>query len=88
MLREFEAQLQKGDNPGAWTCVLMDEVAELFGTRGLVKIRGAIDGESFPGALMAQGDGTHRLPVKAALRKTIGTEAGDTVHVRIDERIG
>jgi Domain of unknown function (DUF1905) len=39
-------------------------------------------------ALLAQGDGTHRLPVKAALRKTIGKEAGDTVHVRIDERIG
>ncbi len=88
MLKEFAAQLQKGDNPGAWTCVVMDDVAELFGTRGLVKIRGAIDGEPFAGALMAQGDGTHRLPVKAALRKTIGKEAGDAVHVRIDERIG
>src|SRR5690348_17596584 len=71
MLRAFDAQLQKGDNPGAWTCVVMDDVPELFGTRGLVKIRGAIDGEPFTGALMAQGDGTHRLPVKAALRKMI-----------------
>ena len=88
MLREFDAQLQKGDNPGAWTCVLMDDVAELFGTRGLVKIRGAIDGEPFTGALMAQGDGTHRLPVKAAVRKKIRKEAGNTVRVRIDERIG
>ncbi|HEX4670835.1 MAG TPA: DUF1905 domain-containing protein [Solirubrobacteraceae bacterium] len=88
MLREFDAQLQKGDHPGAWTCVVMDDVPELFGTRGLVKILGAIDGEPFTGALMAQGDGTHRLPVKAALRKTVGKEAGDIVHVRIDERIG
>ena len=84
MFREFDAQLQKGDNPGAWTCVVMDDAAELFGTRGLVKVRGEIDGEPFAGALMAQGD---RLPVKAALRKAIGKEAGDTVHVRIDERI-
>ena len=68
--------------------MVMDDAAELFGTRGLVKIRGAIDGRAFTGALMAQGDGTHRLPVKAALRKTIGKEAGDIVHVRIDERIG
>jgi Domain of unknown function (DUF1905) len=88
MLREFDAQLQKGDNTGAWTCVLMDDVAELFGTRGLVKVRGEIDGEPFTGALMAQGDGTHRLPVRAAVRKTIRKEAGDAVRVRIDERIG
>ena len=88
MLREFEAQLQKGDNPDAWTCVVMDDVAELFGTRGLVKIGGAIDGEPFTSALMAQGDGTHRLPFKATLRWTIRKEAGDAVHVRIDERIG
>src|SRR4051795_7578056 len=109
MLREFDAQLQKGDNPGAWTCVVLDDAAELFGTRGLVKIRGAIDGEPFDGALMAQGDGhhrlpgaiagepfagalmaqgdgTHRLPVKATMRTAIGKKAGDTVHIRIDER--
>ena len=64
----------------------MDDAVALFGTRGLVKIRGAIDSEPFDGALMAQGDGTHRLPVKAKLRKAIGKEAGDTVHVRIDQR--
>lgn len=88
MLRAFDAQLHKGDNAGAWTCVVMDDAAELFGTRGLIKIRGAIDGQTFDGALMAQGDGTHRLPVKATLRKAIGKEAGDTVHLRIDERVG
>jgi Domain of unknown function (DUF1905) len=88
MLSEFDTQLQKGETAGAWTCVVMDDAAELFGTRGLVKVRGAIDGEPFDGALMAQGDGTHRLPVKAKLRKAIGKEAGDTVHIRIDERIG
>src|SRR3954449_5861374 len=88
MLKEFDAELGKGGRPGAWTCVVMDDVAQLFGTRGLVKVRGAIDGEPFDGALMAQGDGTHRLPVRAQIRKAIGKEAGDTVHVRIDERIG
>ena len=88
MIKEFDAQLHKGDNPGAWTCVVLDDVKELFGTRGRVKIRGSIDGEPFDGALMAQGDGTHRLPVRAALRKSIDKQAGDVVHVRIDERIG
>ena len=65
----------------------MDDVAERFGTRGLVKIRGVID-EPFTDALMAQADGTHRPPLKAAPRKTIDKEAGDNVHVRIEERIG
>ena len=88
MLKEFDAKLQKGNNKGAWTCVVLNDVAAVFGTRGLVKFRGVIDGEPFDGALMAQGDGTHRLPVKAKLRQAIGKQAGDTVHVRIDERIG
>lgn len=88
MVREFDAQLQKGDNPGAWTCVVMDDAAALFGTRGLVKIRGAIDGEPFDGALMAQGDGTHRLPIKADVRRAIQKEAGDRVTIRLDRRLG
>ena len=83
MIKEFDAQLHKGDNPGAWTCVVLDDVKELFGTRGLVKIRGSIDGEPFDGALMAQGDGTHRLPVKATLRKAIGKQAGDLSLIHI-----
>ena len=35
---------------------------------------------------MAMGDGTHKLPVKADVRKAIGKEAGDTATVRLEER--
>jgi hypothetical protein len=88
MLKEFDAKLQKGKDKGAWTCVIWDGAAEFFGTRGLVKVRGTIDGEPFESAFMAQGDGTHRLPVRADVRSAIGKEAGDTVRVRLDERLG
>jgi len=75
--------LRKSTGKGGWTFAVIPEIQkDKRAYFGWVKVRGTIDGYEIKNYhLMSMGDGTMFLPVKAEIRKAIGKDEGDWVHI-------
>ena len=82
----FTAAIRRNICPGGWTVVVMPGSGKFFGTRKPIKVAGTIDGHPFQATLLPLGDGTHMLPIRAALRKMVGKDADDQVIVHLQQR--
>lgn len=75
--------LEKYPGKGGWTYAAIPEVLQdKHAYFGWVRVKGRIDDYEFSGyKLMPMGNGQLFLPVKAAIRKKIGKQEGDWVHI-------
>lgn len=80
----FESELRIAPEAASWTVFdLPPESAAFFGTRKPVRVQGTVDEVPVEITLMPTKNG-HVGPVKAATRKALDKQAGDSVRVRIE----
>lgn len=83
---EFDAVIQKvPDIDGAYVEFPFDVKAE-FG-KGRVKVSATFDGMPYEGSLVRMGTPCHIIGILKDIRRQIGKQPGDTVHVTLRERV-
>ncbi|UYZ61794.1 DUF1905 domain-containing protein [Hymenobacter weizhouensis] len=77
--------LEKFPGKGGWTYAPLTGFDRVSQTHfGMQKVSGWLDEVELPTAtLMPMGQGRLFLPINAALRKQLGKQAGDAVHLRL-----
>lgn len=83
---EFGAEIKKvPDIDGAYVEIPFDVKAR-FGI-GRVPVNATFDGVPYQGSLVRMGTPCHIIGIRKEIRKQIGKQPGDMVHVTIEERL-
>lgn len=82
---EFTTEILKHETMDAGYIEFPYDVEEEFGTRGQVKVKATFDGHPYRGSLATMGRERHCLGVTKKVRKAIGKDPGDKVHVVIEK---
>jgi hypothetical protein len=81
---EFDALMKKHEGINAGFIEFPYDVKKEFG-KGRVKVRALLDGFIYSGSLVKMGGTCHWLGITQEIRKKIGKNPGDIVHVVIEE---
>jgi hypothetical protein len=81
--KRFEAAIIEARGGGAFV-ELPFSAAEVFGTRGQLRVKGTIDGHAFQSSIAPMGGGSHVLGLHKATREAIGKSIGDRVSIVIE----
>ena len=72
------------DMDAAWVEIPFD-VKAVFG-KGRVRVHAEFDGEPYDGIITRMGTPCHIIGVRKDIRRKIGKQPGDTIHITIRER--
>jgi len=77
------ATLRRPKEGGTWSFLVLPKAASArLKSRGMVSVRGALNGRAFSASLQPDGAGGHWLKVTRALRVAAGAEPGDEVELQ------
>lgn len=84
MKYEFDAEIRRLEGKIQWSVFYFPESAiECFGTKGSIPVKITVDGHPFDHTLLASRNG-HYLVYNEFIRRAVGKELGDRVHVTLE----
>jgi hypothetical protein len=84
---EFDTRIGVEVKGDMWSCVEIPDSAEFFGTGKAVRVDATIDGSALDNVgAMVTGRGGHMVSLSAKVRRALGKDVGDEVHVVIVKR--